>query len=265
MTKVLLIGAGWLGRQLIPCLLQAGCQVTATCRRSESLPTCADSVTGLCWDGCSEPDEALRQAAADAVLICLVPPGRRSGASGQYLQTIDYVVQLAGKAKALLFCSTTSVFSGCTGRLNEQSPLSLSAAAALPVAAEQLALAAPRTVLVRLGGLIGPGRHPSRFCQYGPLQGAALPVNLVHAADVCQAFVMLTLAPLVHGSIVHLVAPHHPDKQAFYQRACQHAQLPAPTFCSPTEPSRFICSDIEQQLVGFRFRHRDLFQALEHC
>jgi nucleoside-diphosphate-sugar epimerase len=264
-NKVLLIGAGWLGQQLIPLLLQAGYQVTATRRRPEHLSEFPVGVTGLCWDGVSAPDKRLRQAAEQAVIICAVPPGRRAAQPQMYLQTVQWIVQLADKACALLFCSTTSVFSGCRGLLDEQSVLSAVAASSVAVQAEQIALTAGKTNLIRLAGLIGPGRHPARFCQYGPLQGPELPVNLVHAADACQALSLLVQQPLAAGQIVHLVAPHHPAKHEFYQHACLLAGLAAPTFSAATEPARQIVSSLPSQLVGFEFIYPDLFVALQHC
>lgn len=263
--KVLLIGAGWLGQQLIPYLLQAGCQVTATRRQPEHLNELPAAVTGLCWDGVSAPDPLLQQAAGQAVIICAVPPGRRAAQPQMYLQTLQWIVQLAATAHALLFCSTTSVFSGSSGLLNEQSPLAPEATASVAGQAEQLALTAGNTNLIRLGGLIGPGRHPARFCQYGPLQGPELPVNLVHAADVCRALSLLVLQPLPAGQIIHLVAPHHPAKQTFYQQACLQAGVAAPTFTAPAEPARQITSRLPAQLPGFEYSHPDLFVALRHC
>jgi nucleoside-diphosphate-sugar epimerase len=263
--QVLLIGAGWLGQQLISSLLQAGCQVTATRRQAGHLSSLPAGVAGLCWDGVAPPDQCLRQAAARAVIICAVPPGRRSGAPEAYLQTLQWIAELAGTARALLFCSTTSVFSGCSGLLHEQSPLSQSAAASVVVRAEQLALSAGNTNVIRLGGLIGPGRHPARFCQYGPLQGPELPVNLIHAADVCQALTLLVLQPLPAGQVVHLVAPHHPTKQVFYQHACRLAGVAAPTFAAPTEPARRIASCLPGPVAGFKFIYPDLLLALQHC
>jgi len=264
-THVLIIGAGWLGNQLIPELQQAGCDVSATRRSEAGLATLPASVQPLLWDGQTPPDALLQAAATDAVIICAIPPGRRSSTAEQYLHSVQQVVSLAAKARALFFCSTTSVFSGCSGLLDEQSPLSMHPQAASVVAGEQLAQSAGNTVIVRLGGLIGPGRHPARFCQHGPMAGAELPVNLVHAADVCQALRLMALAPPSGGSVFHLVAPSHPSKAEFYRQACQHAGAPAPEFVAATESARIVQSEQLAQLAGFRFRHADLLLALNHC
>lgn len=265
MTDVLLIGAGWLGRQLIPHLQQAGCRVSATRRHADGLRELPAKVHALVWDGQTPPDASLQAAARHAVIICTIPPGRRSSTPEQYLQSVQQVVALAATAKALIFCSTTSVFTGCAGALDEQSPLSQLPQAAVVVRAEQLALLAGNTTLVRLGGLIGPGRHPARFCQAGPLAGPDLPVNLVHAADVCQALTLLATGVPGDGDVYHLVAPSHPAKADFYSAACQHAGLPSPQFVSATEPARIVQSQRLSQLADFQFRFPCLRQALDFC
>jgi nucleoside-diphosphate-sugar epimerase len=76
--------------------------------------------------------------------------------------------------------------------------------------------------ILRLAGLVGPGRHPGRF--YGGRDRAVpqsdAPLNLVHREDVIRA-IELVIDRDLWGMTLNVCAADHPKKGKFYQTAAE--------------------------------------------
>ncbi len=69
--------------------------------------------------------------------------------------------------------------------------------------------------ILRLAGLVGPGRHPGRFFAGKTAPDGEHGVNLVHLEDVIGAITLLLQAPK-GGHIYNICAPAHPARNVFY-------------------------------------------------
>ncbi|RMF28584.1 MAG: hypothetical protein D6765_05805, partial [Bacteroidetes bacterium] len=134
--------------------------------------------------------------------------------------------------------------------------------AAAMLAAEELLRErlAERLTILRMGGLVGPGREAGRF-----LAGKkAIPhperrVNLVHLDD-CLGAVRAVLESQAWGQTFNVVAPGHPTRKAFYTRQALQAGLEPPEFLPPTSEGpagKVVSSEKLQQLPGFAFQKPD--------
>ncbi|MEO9373094.1 hypothetical protein ABI428_35485, partial [Pseudomonas aeruginosa] len=65
--------------------------------------------------------------------------------------------------------------------------------------------------ILRLAGLVGPGRHPGRFFAGKTAPDGEHGVNLVHLEDVIGAITLLLQAPK-GGHIYNICAPAHPAR-----------------------------------------------------
>ena len=119
---------------------------------------------------------------------------------------------------------------------------------------------------LRLGGLMGPGRHPARFTQGKLLADAQQPVNMLHSAEVAQAILALLPAwPLIQPCY-NLSSPTEVSKHEFYQAATSALGLPESRFNTDTAaPWRKVDSLAIERDTPFRYRYRDARQALVDC
>jgi nucleoside-diphosphate-sugar epimerase len=172
MKKVAIVGLGWLGMPLAMSLAAKGWQVTGS-------KTTADGVEAarMCGiDGVElrlEPelvcdaDDLDTLMNVDALVITL--PARRSGPGESfYLQAMQEIVDsaLAHHVPRIIFTSSTSVYGDVEGVVKESSerrPVTASGQVLKELEDWLHNLPGTQVDIVRLAGLVGPGRHPGRF------------------------------------------------------------------------------------------------------
>ena len=260
--KIIIVGCGWLGQQLAPVLSAVGYSLVATRRTAVACDTLSPAVDCQVLD-LSQPVEMtaqLKQRFAGAVVLCAIAPGRQPG-DNQYVESLQRLVQLmqAAKSRALIHFSSTGVYQGLDGVVNETTPLQLSLPRVqLLVAAEQ-ALAQ-----LRLAGLMGPGRHPGRFTAGKTLTEPQALINMVHSTDIGRAVLCLLAQSSLSSGVFNLSCPQPVSRQVFYQRAAELvgtvARFSEPsTHLRQVDPQRFI------RQFAFRYQYASAADALAHC
>ena len=256
-------------------LVAAGHQVLGTTTSPENLDAmrAAGIEAHLLQLGTSfgAPGESLLHsllARAD-VLVLNVPP--RAAAAGAYptlLRPVHRAVAAAG-TRHVLFVSSTSVYPNEAREMRESDAISTRDAASDILRAEGHFV--PRygqwkSTVVRLGGLIGPGRAPGRFLagRRDLAQGNA-PVNLVHLADVVGVLAAI-IKHEAWGHTFNVCAAQHPLRRNFYPSAAQFLKLESPTFKDEQEATgKTIDSSLVRSLLPYQFQHDDVLAALPSC
>jgi nucleoside-diphosphate-sugar epimerase len=273
MQKVVIVGCGWLGQQLGTLLAEHGFSVFGSRQSAAGLAELPSVIQPLLLQlPLALPDAAVSDIFKDSWLICAIPPSARQQSAAQYTEQLQSLVELATAAgvRGMIHCSSTGVYQGLSGDVDEQSLVQSSGRAGSLLSAEQILQQIPNCITLRLAGLIGPGRDPARFGQGRALSGPDLPVNLVHAIDIGRFVLMLLqrskAQPVVTQSeIYNLCCPDHPRKADFYQEAATLAGLAAPTFTAAAEPARRVLSVKSQQQPDFSYQFVSPFQALGFC
>ncbi|RVU40316.1 epimerase [Rheinheimera riviphila] len=287
--KVVIIGCGWLGQQLGTLLAAQGFLVYGSRQSSAGLAELPAEIQPLLLQLPLHVLELeLTGILKDSWLICAIPPAARQQSAADYAQQLQSLVEVATVAgvRGAIHCSSTGVYQGLSGDVDEQSllpnleqselqsmeqspagntkPQNCRAAALLE--AEQILQQIPNCFTLRLAGLIGPGRNPARFGQGRTLSGPQLPVNLVHAADIGRFVLnLLTTTVAPHHQLFNLCCPEHPLKADFYHTAAVQAGLPPVSFSAADEPARRILSRRSQQQPGFEYQFLSPLQALTSC
>ena len=272
---VLVLGCGWLGMALAQHLVASGYLVLGTTTSPDNIPMMEAAgiqahVLRLGADFGAPAEALLHQLlrAAD-VLVLNVPP--RAAAAGAYptlLRPVHRAVATAGTPH-VLFVSSTSVYPNEPRVMNEADAASTRDAASDILRAEGHFV--PRygqwkSTVVRLGGLIGPGRAPGRFLagRRDLAQGNA-PVNLVHLTDVVGVLASI-IEHEAWGHTFNVCANQHPLRREFYPAAAQYLNLEAPTFKDEAEVSgKTIDSSLVRSLLPYQFQHDDVLVALPFC
>ncbi|WP_445427933.1 NAD(P)H-binding protein [Alishewanella sp. HL-SH05] len=268
-NKVVIIGCGWLGQQLAKPLVHAGYQVFGSRQSSASAAALPEPIQGFTLalnQPLVEIDKLLAML-ADAWVICSIAPGRSSPTGYvSALQQLAKLCQQAGFRGGIHF-SSTGVYQGVDGQLNEQAALSDTQPRAVLLAEGEQALQQQGNWLtLRLGGLMGPGRHPARFTQGKRLADAQQPVNMLHSAEVVQAVLALLPVWPLSQPCYNLSSPALVSKQAFYHAATAALGLPDSAFDTETAaPWRKVESLAIERDTPFRYRYRDARDALADC
>lgn len=273
MQKVVIVGCGWLGQQLGTLLVEQGFSVFGSRQSVAGLAELPPVIQPLLLQlPVALPDATVTEIFNDSWLICAIPPSARQQSAALYAEQLQSLVELAAAAgvRGVIHCSSTGVYQGLTGDVDEQSLVQPSGRSGLLLAAEQILQQIPNCLTLRLAGLIGPGRNPARFGQGRALSGPDLPVNLVHALDIGRFVLMLLQRPkaqplVTAPEIYNLCCPDHPRKADFYQEAATQAGLVAATFTAAVEPARRVLSGKSQQQADFCYQFKSPFQALNYC
>lgn len=269
---ITIFGAGWLGLPLGQALAAAGHRVRATTTTPDKLPALAAAglEPGLLRLEGETPAPEISAALADsAVLVVSFPPGLRSAAG-----PAPYLARLAAIAGALPGSQVRHVLLlSSTGVYPDQPHLpTVTEVAADPnnplVQGEELLRRVPgvTTTVVRLAGLMGPGRHPGRF--FGPgrtVPQPEAPVNMLHLTDAVGGLAAL-IAQGVWGPTLNLCAAKHPSRRVFYTAAAEALGPPLPTFLATDEVlGKYVSSTVFRQQVAYSLRFDDPVTALPFC
>ena len=272
--RTLVLGCGWLGLPLAHNLLTNGCNVLGTTTSPEQLDSLrADGIEAhllRLGPDFNDSDEArlLSLLRRTDVLVLNVPP--RAAAAGAYpslLRPVHHAVAAAGTPH-VLFVSSTSVYPDEPRLLREPDALSTRDAASDVLRTEGHFV--PRygqwqSTVVRLGGLIGPGRAPGRFLAGRQnLPNGSAPVNLLHLTDAVGVLSAI-IQHDVWGHTLNVCANTHPLRRDFYPAAARHLGLEPPTFLPDEAGGKTIDSSLVRSLVPYDFRHDDVLAALAAC
>lgn len=273
-TTVAVLGCGWLGLPLAQKLKNQGYRVLGTTTTPEQLPVL--EALGIephlmqLGPDFSAADELrltdmLRQA---NILFLNIPP--RAAVAGGYPQLLRPVHRAvaAARLQAVLFVSTTGVYPDEPRLMREQDAISTRDASSDVLRTEGHFV--PRygqwqSTVVRLGGLIGPGRAPGRFLagRQNLAQGDA-PVNLLHLTDAVGVLSTI-INQNIWGYTLNVCAASHPPRREFYVAAAECLGLTPPTFRPEFSTSKTIDSSLLHTLVPYTFQYDDVLAAIPYC
>ncbi|RZK20029.1 MAG: SDR family NAD(P)-dependent oxidoreductase [Hymenobacter sp.] len=273
-TTVAVLGCGWLGLPLAQALQAQGHRVLGTTTTPEQLSVLAaigiEPYLLQLGADFSVADEARLTTflkGADVLVLNVPPRAATAGGYPQLLRPVHRAVAAAG-VKAVLFVSTTGVYPEEPRLMREQDAISTRDAASDVLRTEGHFV--PRygqwqSTVVRLGGLIGPGRAPGRFLAgRRELPQGDAPVNLVHLTDAIGVLSTI-IKHNIWGYTLNVCAQSHPPRREFYPAAAEYLALTSPTFQPHYGPGKTIDSSLLRSVVPYQFTHDDVLAAIPAC
>ncbi len=278
MTKIQksvgIIGCGWLGTALAKQLLATNYNVSVTTAHDESaakLISQGIEAAKLALPATLSAEQFSQSAifSQSQLVICL-PPRLKLGQS-DYPEKIKQIVAAAElmKVKHIILISSTAVYNGLTGLVSEQHSLDLNAdkVRVMHNAEQELLKFSGQSNIIRLSGLIGPERHPSRFLtakkEFPNPDGV---VNLIHQQDavgIIEALLLRQNDRQLNKAIFNGVSDTHVTRKFFYQQAAKALNLPQPEFIKTIDGgavvlSKEILGDKIQYELNYHFVYNDL-------
>lgn len=267
MKKVAIVGLGWLGMPLALALSARGWQVTGSKTTQDGVEAARmcgiDSyMLQLTPELVCDTDDLDALMNVDALVITL--PARRSGPGGEfYMQAMQEIVDsaLAHRIPRIIFTSSTSVYGDVAGTVKEDTarhPVTTSGRVLKDLEDWLHNLPGTSVDILRLAGLVGPGRHPGRFFAGKTAPNGQHGVNLVHLDDVVGAITLLLQAPK-GGHIYNICAPAHPARSTFYPAMARQLDLPVPQFTDARadDKGKIVDGSRITKELGFDYQYPD--------
>jgi nucleoside-diphosphate-sugar epimerase len=169
------------------------------------------------------------------LLIISIPPGLRKNPDRNYIAVIKQIInkiELTGIEK-VIFTSSTSVYGNQAEIITEESELLGTTEAARQIIAVEKKLLEHKqfeSCILRLGGLVGPNRHPI-FTLSGKknIPNPLSPINFIHQQDAVS--IILHIIENWQGNQAYnAVTPFHPTRIDYYSEMAKIAALEAPAF-----------------------------------
>lgn len=262
--RVSIIGCGWIGLPLAKALLNEGYTVRGTSTRSERLKVLEQTGIHACLYPSLNPDPELVRP---DVLVLTFPPNRRlENPASPYLEQMHTILNLLriDQLNGIVFLSSTGVYGSSEKVVTEEDipkPNRKTAEALLKAEQFWTAHAAAKLTVLRLAGLVGPGRQPGRFlANRKHILGGANPVNLVHQLDVIRA-ILLIIRRAAWGTVFNVCADQHPTKKEVYSESAIRLGLPPPIFNDNLKTSHKLVSNQKlKDELSFTFLYPDPLQ-----
>jgi nucleoside-diphosphate-sugar epimerase len=264
---VTIIGAGWLGFPLAKALKEEQCTVFATTTKEEKkdLLSASGMLAAILLFDQNVTLEGFEIPKETEILIITIPPSLgKKGTLEHYKAILSHILNQTGhliQLKKILFTSSTSVYGNAKGILTEETEIQ-------PQTNQEKVLAEVENLLkqksqdyavyiLRLGGLVGPGREPANFFKdKKDIPGGEIQVNLVHQKDVIEIIKRIILNDTPQG-IYNISADKHPARGIFYPQRSKDKGMDEPTFIWGNEPERYVSNEKVKKITGYTFVYPD--------
>lgn len=237
MTKISILGCGWLGFPLAKALISEGFEVYGSTTSEIKLTILQNSGIQPFLISVSESgvEGNVSGFLNSDILIVDIPPKLRGLEKENFVSKIENLIKFIGNStiKKVLFISSTSVYADDNSIITEEkNPNPDNESGRQLYASEQLLQKNKnfKTTILRFGGLIGDDRHPVKFLAGKEnLENPNGPINLIHQKD-CIGIILKIIQNDIWNETFNAAAPFHPTRKNYYTEKAQLLNLPKPKF-----------------------------------
>ena len=267
MTKISILGCGWLGLPLAKALTENGFSVKGSTTSTDKLTALENAgiIPFLIEIGENsingDVDQFLDQS---QVLIINIPPKLRGNSTENFVSKIETFLPLIEKSgiKKVLFVSSTSVYSDDDQVVTEETILNPDSESGKQLLDCEKLLHENshfETTILRFGGLIGEDRHPIYFLAgRSNIENPDAPINLIHQED-CIGIFLKIIDSNYWQETFNAVAPFHPSREEYYSQKAKEYNL-EPLIFTHSKPSigKTILSDKLENVLKYQFNKGSL-------
>lgn len=258
MTKISILGCGWLGFPLAKALLKNGFTLKGSTTSTEKIVVIENA--GIqAFQIIVESDRVLGSIEAllaeSSILLIDIPPKLRGNQSGDFVGKIKTILPFIEKStiENVVFISSTSVYGDENDQVTEETPLNPDSEGGKQLEIVETLLQNNsffKTTILRFGGLIGEDRNPARFLAGKEnLDNPDAPINLIHQKD-CIGIIMKIIAKNAWNTTFNAAMPYHPSRETYYTQKAIDFSLSPPTFdhSKPSVGKTILVDKIEKTL-----------------
>lgn len=252
MTKISIIGCGWLGLKLGERLVQEGYQVLGSTTRSEKLKTLDQAgIESFLFKLTPMPEgKSFQKLFESDTLFINIPPGRTTNPPEFYREQIKYlkyVLKGSSKVKRVIFISSTSFYPNNGSEVDENTNYNLENGSSKAVvwAEHEISQIKQQLIILRCGGLMGGNRIPGKWFSGKETQGKNNITNYIHREDIIEEIISL-LQQQSWPEIKNLVSPKHYSRMEIVEAMAKRKGFALPIWVSPHEtPTKKVTSQFD--------------------
>ncbi|MEO7977211.1 SDR family oxidoreductase [Flavobacterium sp.] len=275
MTKISILGCGWLGLPLAKRLIEKGNPVKGSTTSENKLSILENAGINpflVTLDSESVSESITAFLSESDILIIDIPPKLRGnntvtdnyGSSRKiFVEKIENLIPFIEKSnlKKVLFVSSTSVYGDGNGNITEETIPNPETESGRQLLLSEAILQNNQnfaTTILRFGGLIGEDRHPvTSLSGKENLDNADAPVNLIHQND-CIGIIEAIINQSQWNEVFNAVAPFHPTREQYYTQKAKEQNLVSPKFNSEKSSIKKIVSGKKiENILHYKFRLED--------
>jgi nucleoside-diphosphate-sugar epimerase len=266
MTKISILGCGWLGLPLAKAIIAKGISVNGSTTSTEKIAVLKESGINpfLININRNEINSSFGKSLSlemesffneSSILIIDIPPKLRGGNTESFIDKIAFLIPFIEKStiEKVLFISSTSVYGETNVLITEETkPNADSESGKQLITTETLLLNNTnfKTTVLRFGGLIGEDRNPIKFLAGKEnIENPDAPINFIHQED-CIGIILKIIELNSWNQTYNAVAPFHPSREEYYTQKAKEQNLSLPKFNHEKESTKKIISSakIENEL-----------------
>lgn len=266
MTKISILGCGWLGFPLAKKLIEIGNSINGSTTSESKLSILENAginpfLVTLESESISENVNSFLEKSE--ILIIDIPPKLRTANPDSdkmvFVEKIKNLIPFIEKStvKKVLFVSSTSVYGDENDSVSEETIPNPDTESGKQLFLVEKILQENQkfqTTILRFGGLIGEDRHPVKvLAGRENLENPDAPVNLIHQKD-CIAIIEGIIKLEKWNEVFNAVAPFHPTKEEYYTQKAIEMNLPQPKF-SPEKSNikKVILTEKVEGILDYKF------------
>jgi len=249
--KISIIGSGWLAQPLADQFLEDKHHVTVTTTQEDKLVALKtkgfNAMQYVLGDQLAKPSALFE---VDVLVIAI---------TGKDIEAYDILMDQLNDYPSLniIYISSTSVYQN-NDQVHSEDSQSLNADNPL-LEIEKLIQTHPNATVIRMAGLVGPGRHPGRFfTKDKPIKNPNAKVNLIHLDD-CIGIIDAVITQDQWNQVFNACADTHPTKGKFYPFMSKQLNRPASAIASSSnQAGKVINNDKVKTLLAYQFFYPDV-------
>ena len=264
--SISIIGCGWLGMPLALTLQNRGFNVQGTVRKLSKIESFISSgINFYQLDLNNEvvciPEIGSGFWRAD-IFVLTIPPSEPANYCERISKLLDKITKQPRRL-SIIYTSSTGVYGKVNGLTDETFPLNPDRPGAAAVVECEKLLLSKKDIfdvcILRLAGLVGPGRAPGRFfAGKKNLGSGSTPVNLVQLDD-CIGIIVRLIEQEIKKGIYNVCADQHPIHREFYTAQAIKLGLEAPEYGidSPDADMKIIDNRLLKSAMDYVYIYPD--------
>lgn len=250
--SISIVGCGWLGMPLGEHLINQEAKVFGTVRRKEELEK-LKLLGAHPFQYNSELEDEIPSSVANSDYVIITLPPNKSKSELTFLNSLKQIASQLNRSAKVIFISSISVYPK-TGSFDEESTDLNEDSTSLKAERMLIDELGNRLVRLRLGGLIGGGRHPMKNLSGKEMNSSGSEnLHLVHREDVIQ-FIVELIKSNFSTRIFNVVYPSQISKKNYYIKMAELNNLEAPIYNTSEKNTRLIKSNNISILQDFSFQ-----------
>lgn len=251
-----IIGCGWLGIQLGEHLAKQGNSVSGSYRSTVQKEAIAKTnIKGFELNLDDNSQISINTFENVDVFIISLPPIKKEDPK-YYARLLANLVQQFPLSARVIFTSSIGIYPQKEGQFTEDYLFQEEEQNVLFNAEVELQkVLGDRLTILRLGGLIGPNRHPIKSLRGRSISNDGLaPINLIHSEDICRV-IDSVLSRNAFGKTYNLVFPLEMNKKNYYSLIAKNYNFEPAQFGVGKSLNRsvyggLVCADLKFEYLA---------------